>query len=150
MVSFRNRPESVPLQLKQPVRVVKWISTVKSWRWTNTATLALNGWSQRGTLVYYVFDLLMLDGKDLRLLPLMKRKERLARLLTGHPRLLEVEHIERDGLAMAAGGSWAGRYHCQGCQEPCVEGPGVQKIKNREYQRKEKVEFRQKGQRVSN
>jgi len=80
MVSFRNRPESVPLQLKQPVRVVKWISTVKSWRWTNTATLALNGWSQRGTLVYYVFDLLMLDGKDLRLLPLMKRKERLARL----------------------------------------------------------------------
>ena len=44
----------------------------------------VNRGPQRGTLVYYVFDLLMLDGKDLRHLPLMKRKQRLGRLLTGH------------------------------------------------------------------
>ena len=48
-----------------------------------------------------VFDLLMRDG-NLRHLPLMKRKQRLTRLLTGHPRLLEVEHIEHDGLSMVA------------------------------------------------
>ena len=51
----------------------------------------VNRGPQRGTLVYYVFDLLMLDGKDLRQLPLLKRKQRLARHLVGHPRLLEVE-----------------------------------------------------------
>ena len=45
----------------------------------------------------------MLDGKDLRQLPLVKRKQRLARLLTGHPRLFDVEHIEKEGLAMFAG-----------------------------------------------
>jgi bifunctional non-homologous end joining protein LigD len=63
----------------------------------------VNRGKQQGTLVYYVFDLLMLDGKDLRQLPLGKRKQRLARLLAGHPHLLEVEHIEQEGLAMYAG-----------------------------------------------
>jgi integrase len=56
----------------------------------------VNRGKQQGTLVYYVFDLLMLDGKDLRQLPLGKRKQRLARLLAGHPHLLEVEHIEEE------------------------------------------------------
>ena len=47
----------------------------------------VNRGPQRGTLVYYVFDLLSLDGKDLRQLPLEKRKARLAKLLKSHPRL---------------------------------------------------------------
>ena len=51
----------------------------------------------------YVFDFLMPDGKDLRHLPLVKRKHHLDKLLTGHPRLLEVEHIEHDGLSLFAG-----------------------------------------------
>jgi len=63
----------------------------------------VNRGPQKGTLVYYVFELLRLDGKDLRQLPLMKRKQRLGRLLTGHPHLLEVEHIEHGGLSMFAG-----------------------------------------------
>jgi bifunctional non-homologous end joining protein LigD len=50
-----------------------------------------------------VFDLLMLDGKDLRHLPLLRRKQRLARLLTGHSRVLVVECIPNDGRAMFAG-----------------------------------------------
>src|SRR5262245_34762758 len=57
----------------------------------------VNRGPQRGILVYYAFDLLMLDGKDIRQLPLLKRKQRLAKLLAGHPRLLEVEHIEHEG-----------------------------------------------------
>ncbi len=63
----------------------------------------INRGPQRGTLVYYVFDLLMLDGKDLRQIPLLKRKQPLAKLLVGHPRLLEVEHIANEGLSMFAG-----------------------------------------------
>ena len=109
----------------------------------------VNRGPQRGTLVYYVFDLLMLDGKDLRQLPLLKRKQRLARLLTGHPRLLEVEHIEHDGLSMFAGAMALGLEGvvAKDAKSPYVEGPPVtwhwQKVKNRDYQRKEKVEFRQ-------
>ena len=61
----------------------------------------VNRGPQRGTLVYYVFDLLSLNGKDLR--PLEKRKTKLARLLNNHPRLAYVDHVEGSGLAMFAG-----------------------------------------------
>jgi bifunctional non-homologous end joining protein LigD len=108
----------------------------------------VNRGPQRGTLVYYVFDLLMLDGKDLRQLPLLKRKQRLGRLVTGHPRLLEVEHIENEGIAMFAG-ALALRLEgvvAKDAKSPYVEGPRVtwhwQKVKNKEYKRQGKVEFR--------
>ena len=39
----------------------------------------------RGGMVYYAFDLLFLDGEDLRKLPLIERKSRLAALLEGQP-----------------------------------------------------------------
>ena len=109
----------------------------------------VNRGPQRGTLVYYVFDLLMLDGKDLRQLPLQKRKQRLDRLLTGHPRLLEVEHIQNDGIAMFAGALALGLEGvvAKDGKSPYVEGPPVtwhwQKIKNKDYKRQGKVEFRQ-------
>jgi hypothetical protein len=54
----------------------------------------VNRGPQKGTLVYYVFDLLSLDGKDLRRLPLEKRKARLAKLLKNPPRLIFVDHVE--------------------------------------------------------
>jgi bifunctional non-homologous end joining protein LigD len=101
----------------------------------------------RVTLVYYVFDLLMLDGKDLRHLPLLKRKQRLARLVTGHPRLLDVEHIEHEGLSMFAGAVALGLEGvvAKDSKSPYVEGPVVpwhwQKIKNRDYNRRGKIEL---------
>ena len=81
----------------------------------------------------------MLDGKDLRQLPLLQRKQRLARLLTGHPRLLDVEHIDNDGLAMFAGALALGLEGivAKDAKSPYVEGPRVtwhwQKIKNKDY-----------------
>ena len=50
---------------------------------------------------YYVFDLLYLDGEDLRAQPLVERKARLARLLekAGEPLRLS-EHFEEDGEVM--------------------------------------------------
>ncbi|MBC7855816.1 MAG: DNA ligase D [Pirellulaceae bacterium] len=52
-------------------------------------------------LIYYVFDLLYLNGHDLRSLPLAQRKELLAELLkTGSsPRMQLSEHFEDDGPA---------------------------------------------------
>lgn len=48
-------------------------------------------------LVYIVFDLLHLDGQDLRPLPLRERKERLRRLVKGIKRLRFSEHLEQKG-----------------------------------------------------
>jgi bifunctional non-homologous end joining protein LigD len=52
-----------------------------------------------GTLVYYVFDLLYLDGTDLRAQPLRRRKELLAPLLKESSTLRLSEHIEEKGVA---------------------------------------------------
>jgi bifunctional non-homologous end joining protein LigD len=53
----------------------------------------------KGRLVYYVFDLLYLDGRDLRPLPLRQRKEVLAKLSTDLPNIRLSEHIEEKGIA---------------------------------------------------
>jgi bifunctional non-homologous end joining protein LigD len=51
-----------------------------------------------GTLVYVAFDLLFLEGRDLRARPLLERKARLARLLEGRRgRLRYSEHFDQPG-----------------------------------------------------
>jgi bifunctional non-homologous end joining protein LigD len=47
---------------------------------------------------FYAFDLLWLDGEDLRMLPLLERKRRLRRLVPRcESRLLFVDHVARRG-----------------------------------------------------
>jgi bifunctional non-homologous end joining protein LigD len=56
--------------------------------------------SGRGGLLYYAFDLLALDGKDLKKEPQKKRKEKLAKLLEDMPPagpLIYSDHIEGQG-----------------------------------------------------
>jgi bifunctional non-homologous end joining protein LigD len=56
------------------------------------------GGTGNSQLIYFVFDLLFLDGLDLRAMPLYERKRRLAPLLTGHDRLLRYsDHIHGQG-----------------------------------------------------
>lgn len=53
-----------------------------------------------GRLVYFVFDLLFLDGNDLRGMPLQERKRRLSALLAGQPDdgpLRYSDHIREEG-----------------------------------------------------
>src|SRR5204863_9080525 len=45
--------------------------------------------SSSGSLVFFLFDLLFLDGEDLRSLPLIERKERLKALLADAPSCLQ-------------------------------------------------------------
>jgi bifunctional non-homologous end joining protein LigD len=53
---------------------------------------------RRGSLYFYAFDLLSLNGENLRLLPLIERKARLRKLIRrGRSRLLYVDHIEQKG-----------------------------------------------------
>jgi bifunctional non-homologous end joining protein LigD len=51
-----------------------------------------------GALLYHAFDLLYLDGSDLRALPYVERKRLLEQLLKGAPQnLVYVEYLEADG-----------------------------------------------------
>jgi bifunctional non-homologous end joining protein LigD len=53
---------------------------------------------QRGEAYFYAFDILQLDGRDLRSLPLHARKQKLKRLIPDQPSaLLYVDHIEQHG-----------------------------------------------------
>jgi bifunctional non-homologous end joining protein LigD len=59
----------------------------------------------RGNISYYAFDLLFLDGKDLRKLPLVERKEHLAKLLADQPKsgpLYYSDHVVGHGQDMLA------------------------------------------------
>jgi bifunctional non-homologous end joining protein LigD len=52
-----------------------------------------------GTLIYQVFDLLYLDGHDLRKLPLRRRKEILVGLIDNLPNIKVSEHVQQHGTA---------------------------------------------------
>lgn len=99
---------------------------------------------------YYIFDLLKLGDVDLRSEPLRKRKKLLQRLLKDrHPRFLYVDDMEREGLAMFAGALALGLEGvvAKDAKSPYIEGPAENrfwlKIKNKDFKRKEPVEFRQ-------
>ena len=47
--------------------------------------------------VFYAFDLLWLNGEDLRSLPLLERKQRLCALARSHQRIVYAQHIEGAG-----------------------------------------------------
>jgi bifunctional non-homologous end joining protein LigD len=55
---------------------------------------------RKAEAILYCFDLLWLDGEDLRSLSLLERKGRLQRLVRGHAGLLYAEHIEAKGVAL--------------------------------------------------
>jgi hypothetical protein len=89
---------------------------------------------QRGTPVYYVFDVLWMNGKDLRSLPLDERKRRLRRIVPEQPSvLLYADHIERSGTEFF-------RLACERDLEGTVAklrygkyGAGRYKIRNQRY-----------------
>ena len=60
--------------------------------------------SRKGEPVFYAFDLLWLDGEDLRQMPLVERKKRLAPLVQAAkcPGLLYAQHIMQHGKAFFA------------------------------------------------
>jgi len=55
--------------------------------------------ARQGVLTYYVFDLLYLDGHDLRTLPLLRRKQLLAQIVKDVPGIKVSEHITATGRA---------------------------------------------------
>ena len=70
----------------------------------------------KGQLVYFVFDLLYLDGNDLRREPLHRRKSRLKRIIRKIPHLVYVDHIERarQRTLCSCFKAWPGRNRGEG------------------------------------
>jgi ATP-dependent DNA ligase len=62
----------------------------------------MNWFSRRGKPVFYAFDLLWLDAKDFRGLPLIERKQSLRELIkkTDCDRLIYAQHIESHGIGL--------------------------------------------------
>ena len=54
--------------------------------------------SGQGFLIYYVFDLLYFNGRDLTGLPLLKRKELLKKILPPAKNLKFSDHVAREGV----------------------------------------------------
>ncbi len=52
-----------------------------------------------GDIHYFIFDLLYLDGRDLRNLPLIERKSILQTVIPDHPLLHYSDHVEESGKA---------------------------------------------------
>lgn len=75
-------------------------------------------------LIYYAFDLLLVEGEDLRDLPLVDRKARLKDLLDGlktkHPGLRYVDHFETGGDAVLQS---ACRMHFEGVVSKELSAP---------------------------
>ena len=55
---------------------------------------------RKADAILYAFDLLHLDGQDLRQLPLVERKRSLRRLIRGHERLLFAQPIQGSGVEL--------------------------------------------------
>lgn len=53
---------------------------------------------RKGTLVYYVFDCLMIDGKPITSQPLLERKRLLKQLLPESPMIRFAEHVAEEGI----------------------------------------------------
>jgi bifunctional non-homologous end joining protein LigD len=70
---------------------------------------------ERERFIYYVFDLLHLDGRDLMSLPMIERKAELAQMLQAAPRgpIKYSEHFEEEGAAVL-------RHACQMALEGIV------------------------------
>ncbi len=64
--------------------------------------------SGQGELVYYVFDLLYYSGRDLRVLPLTRRKSALEKIIAGRPFLRLSDHVEAQGEALFQAAKEAG------------------------------------------
>src|SRR5688500_7029582 len=54
----------------------------------------------KGELHYYVFDILWLDGRDVRTMPLIERKALLKSVIPKNSAIRYSDHIETDGIAL--------------------------------------------------
>lgn len=99
--------------------------------------------SGTGTLYYYAFDLLYLNGKDLTELPLLERKEELRSLLkhSRHPHIIYSDHIIGKGKAFFKEAQKLGLEGIMGkkSNSPYVQSRSSEWVKIKTKQRQEVI-----------
>jgi bifunctional non-homologous end joining protein LigD len=97
--------------------------------------------TQSGTLVYYVFDLLYLEGYDIRHLPLIERKKILKKLLPKTSHLHFCQHIKAKGKAFFKSALKKGYEGiiAKTAESPYVEGRSRYWLKIKTHQRQEAI-----------
>lgn len=97
--------------------------------------------TQKGTLVYFVFDLLYLEGYDIRHLPLIERKKLLKKLLPDIPQVRYCDHIKEKGKAFfkAARDKDLEGIIGKQSQSPYQEGRSHDWVKIKVHQRQEAI-----------
>ena len=91
--------------------------------------------SSGGHLIYYVFDILFHEGRDLTALPLVQRKELLKSILPSDGRIKYSEHIRKDGISFFAAAKQKGiegiiAKHSKSLYKPGTRNGQWLKIKN--------------------
>ncbi len=92
--------------------------------------LLQNALRTKATLRYYLFDLMFLDGKDLRTLPLIKRKERLKAIIPKDRLIAFSEHRAEHGIKYFAE---AKRAKEEGIIAKRAAGPYRSGVRTREW-----------------
>lgn len=64
--------------------------------------------TKKGNIIYYIFDILFLDGLDLRQLPLIERKKALKKIIKDSKHIKLVEFTEEKGIKLFAQSSKSG------------------------------------------
>ncbi len=99
------------------------------------------GSAGKGRLVYYVFDLIYFDGKDLTGLPLIQRKEILKHVLPDIPAVRYNDHILKDGKAFY---KLAGERQLEGIIAKNISGKYLRGKRSKEWL-KLKIKMRQEA-----
>lgn len=97
--------------------------------------------TKKGNLVYYVFDLLYLEGYDIRHLPLIERKELLKKLIHNIPQVRFCDHVEEKGKAFFKAALKEGFEGIIGkqAQSPYQQGRSRDWVKIKTHQRQEVI-----------
>ncbi|HTL39625.1 MAG TPA: hypothetical protein VL306_02325, partial [Methylomirabilota bacterium] len=91
--------------------------------------------NEKTQMIYVVYDLLYLNGRDLRFWPLMRRKPKLAQLMRGVPKTLVIDYWEGSGKLYF---QWICSQDLEGLvakrrTDPYTERTIWYKVKNKNY-----------------
>jgi bifunctional non-homologous end joining protein LigD len=88
--------------------------------------------NKQGQLTYYVFDILFLNGKDLRKLPLLERKKILKKILPRNSHIKYSDHVLTKGKAFYAA---AKKQDLEGIMAKDIQSPYRSGVRTMEWQK---------------
>lgn len=97
--------------------------------------------TQTGNLIYYLFDVLVFEGKDIRNLPLIERKKILRKLIKGFKHLKYCDHVLETGKSFFRSAAEKGLEGIIGknMNSPYIQGRSKEWVKIKAYKQQEAI-----------